>query len=112
MFVNDGSSEKLRENQPAIWRPAKRIDNVAERRVTTREFFPLQQAAAFSAIFLQPDVIALEVILLSVKMVAHGIDDPAVGSKGERGDIFIDIEQRLFDVRALRARWRQRAAAN
>src|SRR5712672_4207256 len=87
VLVDHRSGDELRENQPAIRRPAKRIDDVAERRVAAREFLALQEAAALASGFLQPDIVALQVILLSVKMVPRGIDNAPVRREGESRNI-------------------------
>jgi len=93
VLVDHRSRDELGENQPPIGRPAEGINDVTERRVAAREFFALQQAAPFSSVFLQPDVVALQIILLGVKLVANGIDDAAIGREGECGNIFIDVKQ-------------------
>src|SRR6267378_1989103 len=102
VLVDHRSGYELGKNHPAIGRPAKRIDDVAERRVAAREFLALQQPAPLASGFLQPDIVALQIVLLGVKMVPRGIDNAPVRRESKSRNVVINIEQRLFDVRTLR----------
>src|SRR5207248_11651856 len=62
-----------------------------------RKVFTLENATTASASILNPDVIALHVVFFIFEHAAHGIDDAAVGSKRERGDVFVDGLSRFIN---------------
>ncbi len=47
---------------------------------------------------LQPDVVVFEVVELGFETAVDGIDDAAVGSVGEGGDVFVDGLEGLVEI--------------
>jgi hypothetical protein len=47
-----------------------------------------------------------------VEVAANGINDAAVGREGERGNILVDVKERLVEVEALRTRGGKGTAAS
>jgi hypothetical protein len=58
----------------------------------------LQDAAAFAVGVLNPDVVVLQIIFFGFDVAAHGIGDAAIGGEAERGNLLVDILQRLFEI--------------
>jgi len=56
------------------------------------EFRAFEDAAAFSARVLNPDVVVLEIVFFVVNIAADAKGDAAVGGDGERGEFFVDGE--------------------
>src|SRR6267378_262001 len=74
-------------------------------------------AASFSRLSLAPRWISLPLsssasVMVESCVAPRGIDDAAIWREGKGGNVVINIEQRLFEIGALRASRRQRAAAN
>ena len=88
--VNDGGGEKFGEEHAAVRRPAKRVDDVAERLVAAREFLAFENAAALAASVLNPDVVVFEVVEFGFEVAVDGEDDAAVGRVGKGGDFLVD----------------------
>ena len=97
-LVFDSGGEKLDEEIVAVGRPADGVGQVAEELVAAGVFLAFEDAAAFAARFLDPDVVVLEVVLFGFEVVVDGKGDAAVGSKREGGDFFVDGGGRLVEI--------------
>ena len=96
--VDDGRGEKFGEDDAAVGGEAERISDVAEGLVAASEFLAFEEAAMLAAGVLQPNVIVFEVVELGFEIAVNGVDDAAVGSVGEGGDVFVDGLERLVEV--------------
>ena len=94
----------------AIGRPAKGIDDVAERLVAAAELLAFEQATALAVGFLKPDVVVFEVILLGFEVSMDGINDAAIGGISKGIDVVINVDERLVEI--LGAGSGKRAARN
>src|SRR5579883_127076 len=100
-FVENGRGEELSKEIFSAWGPAKGVHDVGEGLSATEEFFALEDAATLAAGFLDPDIVVLEVVLLGLKAAIYGVNDAAIGGKGEGGDFVVDGLQRLIDFLGL-----------
>src|SRR5882724_286054 len=108
--VDHGGGEQLGEDDAAVGGESERVADVAEGLVAAGEFLAFEKAAALARGVLQPDVVVFEVVELGFETAVDGIDDAAVGSVGESGDLFVDGLQGLVEILSFGG-W-QRAAAH
>src|SRR6266850_4097493 len=96
--VDHGAGEQLGEDDVAVSGEAERISDVAEGLVAAGKFLAFEEPAALAASVLQPDVVVFEVVELGFVVAMDGIDDAAIGSVGEGGDVFVDGLERLLET--------------
>src|SRR5262249_49181990 len=80
-------------------------------RLHHREFFTLEDTLGTAAGVAQVDVVALHVVFLIAIHPTNGVNNAAIGSEGEGGHVFVDVDGRFFQVlRAGRGRKKERNA--
>jgi len=105
-FVDDTGCEKLGEEVAAVGRPVERVDGVGKELVAAGELVALEKAAALAVVFLEPDVVVLEIVFFGFDVAADGIGDAAVGCEAEGGDFFVDVLEGLVEILGAR-KWKR-----
>jgi hypothetical protein len=97
--VDDRRDKKLREDEMPIRGPAERVDQIAEGLRAARVFLAFEEAAALAVGFLEPNVVVLERVEdFCFDFAIGGVNDAAVRSVGEGGDVLVDGLERLVEV--------------
>src|SRR5207247_5794514 len=66
-------------------------------RICDRKVFALKNPFAFATGVLNPDIIALHVVFFVSVHAANGVDNTAIRSEGERGDVLVDGGGRFIE---------------